>query len=366
MQKIISGENSHRKIGEILQSIGSEKFMLVCGGAFDFLALKDYFAGIDIPHIRFSDFSVNPLYEDVVKGVELLRSENCDVIVAVGGGSSIDVAKCIKLFAKMTSGENYLKQEFFDSEIPLLALPTTAGTGSESTRYAVIYYDGQKQSVTHDSIVPDYAILDSTVLKTLPLYQRKCTLLDALCQGIESWWSVNSTDESFGYSEIAVKTIIKNYRAYIFENDDSVLEDILLASNFAGRAINITQTTAAHALSYKMTSLFSLPHGHAVAIGLPHIWEYMIKNPQKCIDQRGKDHLLKVCKLIAEALGCESPETAVVFFKEMLAEMGIEAPNASDDELEVLAASVNPVRLKNNPVELDHETLYTLYTKITE
>ena len=104
MQKIISGENSHRKTGRILQSIDSEKFMLVCDGAFDFLALKDYFADIDIPHIRFSDFSVNPLYEDVVKGVELLRSENCDAIVAVGGGSSIDVAKCIKLFAKMTSG----------------------------------------------------------------------------------------------------------------------------------------------------------------------------------------------------------------------------------------------------------------------
>lgn len=366
MQKIISGENSHRKTGRILQSIDSEKFMLVCDGAFDFLALKDYFADIDIPHIRFSDFSVNPLYEDVVKGVELLRSENCDAIVAVGGGSSIDVAKCIKLFAKMTSSENYLKQDFFDSEIPLLALPTTAGTGSESTRYAVIYYDGQKQSVTHNSIVPDYAILDSTVLKTLPLYQRKCTLLDALCQGIESWWSVNSTNESFGYSEIAVKTIIKNYRAYIFENDDSVLEDILLASNFAGRAINITQTTAAHALSYKMTSLFSLPHGHAVAIGLPHIWEYMIKNPEKCIDPRGKKHLLKVFNSIAEALGCDSPETAVVFFKEMLAEMSVKSPNASDDELDILAASVNPVRLKNNPVELDYETLYTLYTKITE
>lgn len=211
MQRIITGVNSHRKIGEILQSIGSKKFMLVCDGAFDFLPIKDYFAGIFMPHIKFSDFSVNPLYEDVVKGVELLRSSDCDAIVAVGGGSSIDVAKCIKLFAKMTPGENYLKQTFFDSEIPLIALPTTAGTGSESTRYAVIYYGEQKQSVTHDSIVPNYAILDSAVLKTLPLYQRKCTLLDALCQGIESWWSVNSTEESFGYSEMAVKTIIKNY-----------------------------------------------------------------------------------------------------------------------------------------------------------
>lgn len=366
MQKIICEKNSHKRIAEILKSINSKKFMLVCGKSFDFLFIKDYFSNIGIPFVKFNDFTVNPLYEDVVKGVKVFREEGCDAIVAVGGGSSLDVAKCIKLFSKMTDDEDYLNQEFFDSKIPIIALPTTAGTGSESTRYAVIYFKGQKQSVTHESIIPEYAVLDSAFLKTLPIYQKKCTLLDALCQGIESWWSVNSNVESFEYSKQAVELIIKNYKAYLSEGDEQVFEDIMLASNFAGKAINITQTTAAHAMSYKMTSMFSLPHGHAVAIGLPYVWNYMMNNFDKCVDPRGAEHLKEVFGAIARAMGCESPESAIESFKGILEEFQIKAPEASKEELQILAASVNPVRLKNNPVRLDSEALYNLYEEITK
>lgn len=366
MQKIIAGAGCHRQTAELLKTVGSEKFMLVCDGAFDFLPIKDYFEKTGIPFVKFNGFSVNPLYEDVVCGVELFKKEGCDAIVAVGGGSSLDVAKCIKLFSVLDSEGCYLEKEFCHSDIPLIALPTTAGTGSESTRYAVIYYKGQKQSVTHDSIVPDYALLDSSFLKTLPLYQKKCTLLDALCQGIESWWSVNSTDESFEYSRAAVTGIIKNYKEYIFGTDESVCDAIMLASNYAGRAINITQTTAAHAMSYKMTSLFSLPHGHAVAIGLPHIWEYMLENTDRCIDARGREHLDTVFSRIGKALGCETPGEAVGFFKKLLSELEIKAPLCTEEQLETLASSVNPVRLGNNPVQLDRDTLYMLYSKITK
>ena len=244
----------------------------------------------------------------------------------------------------------------------MIAIPTTAGTGSESTRYAVIYYDGKKQSVTHDSIIPDVAILEPKVLKTLPLYQKKCTMLDALCQGIESWWSVNSTDDSKSISKKAVELIIANWRAYIFDNDEEAAVKIMTAANLAGQAICITQTTAAHAFSYKVTSLYGLPHGHAVAVCLHHIWDYMISNVNYCIDNRGEKYLYTIFKEIAKAFGCVSSCEAISCFRNMLEEMQINQPSLKKEiDIDFLVNSVNPIRLKNNPVYLDVDTIRSLY-----
>lgn len=364
-QKIISGLNSHCQLINILKEIGCVKFLLVCDGSFQFLSVKDYFDNLSINYAVFDEFKPNPLYEDVCKGVEAFKKNGCDVIVAVGGGSAIDVAKCIKLYSCLYPDINYLNQEYKDSEIPLIAIPSTAGTGSESTRYAAIYYQGNKQSVTHESIIPDYVILDYSVLKTLPIYQKKCTMLDALCQGIESWWSVNSTDESKKYSEIAVKKIIEYKKEYLNGYSDDAAEQIMLAANYAGRAINITQTTAAHAMSYKLTSIYKLPHGHAVAICLPKVWKYMSHNYDKCIDKRGAKYLESIFNEIAEAFGVNSISCAINKFEEMLLEMDISEPTSySDDDLEILASSVNATRLSNNPVSLSEKDLYSLYSQI--
>ncbi|MBR3988829.1 MAG: phosphonoacetaldehyde reductase [Clostridia bacterium] len=362
---IIGGKNAIKNLNDVLNNLNAKKLLLVCDSSFDFLNIKEDILSLNVPMITFSDFTPNPLYEDVKKGVELFRSENCDVILAVGGGSSIDVAKCIKLFSKMNDSDIYLNQEFKDTKVPLIAIPTTAGTGSESTRYAVIYYKGQKQSVTHQSIIPDVALLHFEVLKTLPLYQKKCTLLDALCQGVESWWSVNSTDESKKISEKAVKAIIKYTKPYL-EGDKDAAEQIMLASNLAGQAINITQTTAAHAMSYKLTSLYKIPHGHAAAVCLPEVWQYMIENSGLCIDPRGKAYLESIFAEIACALGFESPADAVKGIKAFLKELEIFLPAANNrtEELELLAKSVNPVRLGNNPVKLTEDVLYSLYERI--
>ena len=361
MQKILKGIKS---LGEALA--GSSKVMLVCDSSFPFLNIKEDIEGMDTPHVVFSDFTPNPLYEDVCKGVDIFNITQCDTILAVGGGSSMDVAKCIKLYCRMDKEKLYLDQEYKDTGVKLIAVPTTAGTGSESTRYAVIYYDGKKQSVTHDSIVPDVAILEPKVLKTLPLYQKKCTMLDALCQGIESWWSVNSTDESKEYSRKAVETIMKWWREYIFENTDESAKQIMEAANYAGRAICITQTTAPHAFSYKITSLYKLPHGHAVAIGLPEIWQYMIGHMDKCIDARGQEYLASIFSDISISMGCDNPDAAVTMFRQILSEMEINRPVVTnrEEEIEILTHSVNPIRLKNNPVELDIFAIENLYINI--
>ena len=359
MQQILVG---YKSIETALKEIDSRRYMLVCDSSFPFLPIKDLL----MTDVVFDQFTPNPFYEQVCKGVEMFNDHHCDSIIAVGGGSTIDVAKCIKLYCKMDSAQNYLQQECVDSGVPLIAVPTTAGTGSESTRYAVIYFEGKKQSVTHESIVPNYAILEPMLLKTLPHYQKKCTMLDALCQGIESWWSVNSNDESIQYSRTAVKLIVTHWRDYIFDNTATAAAGIMEAANYAGRAINITQTTAPHAMSYKITSMFGLPHGHAVAICLPEVWDYMKGHLDQCIESRGKDYLKQIFVDIAQEFDCQTVHDVILKFRGMLKELqigGISSCNKEND-IEVLSKSVNPIRLKNNPVRLSEEIIRNLYGQL--
>lgn len=350
-QQIIEGIESLREI------VKNKKFLLVCDVAYDFLDIKDEIN--EYEHVAFSDFTPNPLYDQVCEGIKLFHESACDMIVAVGGGSAIDVAKCIKLFSKMNQDINYLEQEKFDTHIPLVAIPTTAGTGSESTQHAVIYYKGIKQSISHDSIVPDYAILEPSVLETLPLYQKQCTMMDALCQAIESWWSVNSTDESKDYSIKAIRGITSNWKEYLDKNTVEARKNIMLAANYAGRAINITATTAAHAMSYKITSLYGFPHGHAVALCMKEVWKYMLSHMSDCVDVRGERHLHNVFDEIADYIDLNE-------FEDMFHSMQLKYPisDNKDRDICILTESVNPVRLKNNPVKLSECVLRDMYERI--
>ena len=371
MQNIINGILA---LPGILREIGCRKLFLVIDSSYPFLNIKDEIEALPVEEkVKFSDFTPNPLYEQVCNGIELLKQSKCDTILAVGGGSAIDVAKCIKLAVLAKEGNAAIIPPFVSqrlpidgSKIPFIAIPTTAGTGSESTHNAVMYYEGAKQTVTNDGVLPDYAVLEPSVLKTLPLYQKKCTMMDALCQGIESWWSVNSTEESYEYSRKTVELIMANWQKYIFENDDEAAAQIMLAANYGGRAINITQTTAAHAFSYKITSLYKLPHGHAVAVGLPEIWEYMIANMDKCIDSRGQEYLTSIFKQIALAMRCDSPKQAILRFRKMMKEMELNKPvsGSKEADLKVLSTSVNPVRLKNNPIQINSRASTDLYSQI--
>ena len=367
-QKILTGI-SH--LSEALED--ATKVFVVCDSSFPFLNIKSDIENMGKPHVLFSDFTPNPLYEQVCKGIDLFQITKCDSILAVGGGSAIDVAKCIKLAVLAKEGNAALipplvstRVECDGSKIPFIAIPTTAGTGSESTHNAVMYYEGAKQTVTNDGVLPDYAILEPSVLKTLPLYQKKCTMMDALCQGIESWWSVNSTEESYEYSRKTIELIMANWRKYIFENDDEAAAQIMQAANYGGKAINITQTTAAHAMSYKITSLYKFPHGHAVAVCLPEIWSYMVGHLDKCVDSRGSSYMEQIFKSITLAMGFSNIPDAINAFRVLMDEMQLKNPVSGNREceIEVLTKSVNPVRLKNNPVELSADVIYELYQLI--
>ena len=359
------------KLSEILNESNIEKLFIVTGAnSYKSLNFKDIIERLAIERVYFTDFTPNPKYEQICKGIDLFKSEGCDAILAIGGGSPMDVAKCIKLAVLADDGINAIippmvnKNVVIDgNKIPFIAIPTTAGTGSESTHNAVMYYEGTKQTVTNDGILPYYAILEPSVLKTLPLYQKKCTMMDALCQGIESWWSVNSTDESKEYSKKAVELIIQNWEKYIFGNDDEAAVNIMLGANYSGRAINIAQTTAAHAMSYKITSLYGLPHGHAVAVCLPEIWEYMVDNMDKCRDPRGKEYLDDIFRQISLSMGCIDVMDAIGKFRNILLKcrINMDGKELDDELLSLLANSVNPIRLKNNPVQIMRDAINNIY-----
>lgn len=367
-QTIIRADGEYCKLAPWFAK--SRRVMLVCGKSIEKQKIYDYLLNLpkqnDLKIIRFSDFSPNPDYESIVKGVRIFREQKCDAIVAIGGGSSIDVAKCIKLYSNMDNdGEDglFLKTPVIPNDIPFLAVPTTAGTGSEATRFAVIYYKGNKQSVADDSCIPDCVLFDGSTLKTLPLYHKKATMLDAFCHAIESFWSVNSTDESKSYSRKAIQEILKTSEAYL-NNTDKGNSRMLEAANLAGRAINITQTTAGHAMCYKITSLFGCAHGHAAGLCVRVLYKWMTDNLDKCSDKRGQDYLKHTLDEIGFALGCSDAKFGAAFFSAFFDSLELSVPSATELQFEELKTSVNPVRLKNHPIALSEIDIDNLYKRI--
>ncbi len=369
-QKITTPGENYKGLDDWIQETGCKKILMICDGSIRYL--KEFNAHLEeiektgVQMVYFLDFQPNPLYENVQAGVKVFREEQCDAIIAIGGGSAMDVAKCIKLYSNLPGdGENgsWLTADYVPNNIPFLAMPTTAGTGSEATRYAVIYYDGKKQSVTSESFIPGTVLMDPNTLITLPLYQKKATMCDALCHAIESYWSVNSTENSKGYSRAAIQGVMEHMDGYL-ANTEECRAGMLRAANTAGKAINITQTTAGHAMCYKITSLFRFAHGHAAILCDRILFSWMVKNTDKCIDPRGEEYLKQTLDEIGVAMGCEDAATGADKLVEIFDELELEVPTATPEQYEELKNSVNPVRLKNHPIALDDDTIDSLYHEI--
>lgn len=359
-----------KEISLLLQKLSVRHVLLVCGASFRNLPICSFIENLQsrgyIAVKYFSDFSPNPKYTDVLKGVKAFHDNNCDFIWAVGGGSAIDVAKCIKLFAGLKTDKDYLEQEITGSDIPLLAVPTTAGTGSEATKFAVIYVDGIKHSVEHESALPQYVLLYPDNLITLPDYQRKATMCDALAHAVESFWSVHSSVESRQLSEKAIHLILDNMDDFL-ANKYNGNRNMMLASNFAGQAINITKTTSAHAMCYKITSMLNIPHGHAVMLCLPEVWEYMWEKLNTYTDKEDRNHLSEKLTSLTKCFHQDLPEDAILFLKQLRLRLGLDLPKEiGEAQIASLVDSVNVERLKNFPIEMPKEDLNKLYINILQ
>jgi alcohol dehydrogenase class IV len=363
MQKILN----NNELEEYLKNNGFKNTLIVCGHSFYRSALyskvNQIYDNNDIKKIYFDGFTPNPTYEEVCDGLKIFKENDCDSIIAIGGGSAIDVAKCIKLFSNMDDDELYLNQEIKANEIPFVTVPTTAGTGSEATHFAVIYYKGEKKSVAHESSIPDAVLFEPSFLKTLPLYQKKATMLDALSHSIESMWSVNSNEESIKYSKEAIELIMKNMDKYL-ENDETTFVNILTAANLAGKAINITKTTAGHAMCYKLTSLYGISHGHAAMLVNSELYPYMIENVSKCIDQRGAEHLKTILSCISQITLNNSLEESKDYFRNIVSSLDLYDVNVNENDINELVRSVNVERLSNHPIKLEKNDIREIYERL--
>ena len=372
-QIVLGKKNLKEELKSFFQEHSFRRIFLVAGSSFSKLPigeeLQELFSELNIVFYHFSDFRANPRLEEVKEGIKAFSAFLGDSILAVGGGSALDTAKCIKLFTGLSKDRPYLEQEYRENDIPLLVHPTTAGTGSESTPFAVIYQDGEKCSVEHESIYPKYRIEDARSLRSLPLYQKKATLLDALSHAMEAIWSKYSNEDSRAYGQKAISLILMNYKAYLsLENENnakaqgkaslaedssqSVLESIAEAANLAGKAIAVTKTTAGHALSYK------LPHGLATAMVNRALYPFMCREKSRMTDP---ENLL----FLAKCFSAETEEEGAKRYLEILEDLEI-LPTLSvkEGDLENLVAAVNPERLSNHPIALREEDIGLLYKEI--
>lgn len=286
-------------------------------------------------------FEVNPKKAQVDEMIRKYPSGNDQIIIAFGGGSAIDFAKLYKYFTKST--------------LPLVAIPTTAGTGSEATQFAVYYEGGEKQSLDEAAVLPEYSILDARLLLKAPAYLRACSAIDAYCQAIESYWAVQSTEESQQYAKQAILLAKEYIVPFVCTQDEQASQQMALASNFAGKAINISRTTAAHALSYKITSRYGLPHGHAVALSMADLLEANSRcDEQSCIDARGASYVQSTVQQILNLLNIDDFSA---YWNALLDELGLSRDfnQLGISDKESLIHGVNQDRLKNNPKDLSND-----------
>jgi len=369
-QFVCINNNCSDYLKKVIKPISPKKVFLVTGkesytnsGSEEFI--QEVLLNTDT--VIFSDFSKNPKINDVLRGIELFKKHQCNLVIAIGGGSVIDMAKLINIFAHQQCNPFEIidnNKKITEKGIPFIAIPTTAGSGSEATHFAVLYVDNQKYSVAHKFMLPDYAIIHSDFTYNIPSYSAACSGVDALCQAIEAMWSINSTEESIAYSKEAIKLIKEHLSKAVHNNNQESRKAMSKASFLAGKAINIAKTTAPHALSYSFTIMYDIPHGHAVALTLPSFIEYNYNVTEKdCNDKRGvsfiKKNIEEICYLFKT-----SPDNSKGFFTDFFKSLGLDLSIKKlikdKFDLSAIIDSVNIERLNNNPREISKKTICNL------
>ena len=353
-QKTSRGRGSLRKLPQMMEKLGIRKPMIVGLEPLTGTLLKRNPSLLACP--VFSSFHPNPDWADTEKGAEIYRREECDGLVSIGGGSSIDTAKAIKARMSAENEEDVIGNRLTPGACGAhIAIPGTAGTGSEATQFAVVYVNGRKVSLDNPLLRPDGVILDSELLDSLPVYHKKSCALDALAQGIESYWSKGSNDDSRVHAYLAFTGVLDNLRSYL-EGDPHAADEMLDASYQSGKAIQITRTTAAHAMSYMLTKRMGLAHGHACMLTLPALWEMMLERQDETTTAMLKD--------LSEKMRLGDPLMAPRLLKGILYDLEMEIPPVPDQEtLDELASSVNEQRLNNHPVTMTKEDVRQAYRR---
>lgn len=282
-QNIIVEKGGLAKLPEVAKELGGTKAFIISGPHLNKMGIVgkciEALEAKGIKATAYTDTEGNPSVETVEKATESFKESDSDFIIALGGGSPMDVAKAVGVVAKyggsITDYEGGGK--VLGDIIPLIAVPTTAGTGSEVTAFSVItdHSRNYKLTVFSYKLIPAYAILDANLLTTAPPPVAAACGIDAMVHALEAYISTAASPFSEAMSEKALELIGKNIRRYVANRGDiDAAENMLVGSLFAGIAFSWARLGNVHAMSHPVSAFFNVPHGVANAILLPTIVEY--------------------------------------------------------------------------------------------
>ncbi len=361
--KIIFERGCISRINEVIKSFGVRKLLLVTGKS----AMRKSGVTVKISsHLKnyditiFDEVSPNPDTDTIDKGASLARKNKSELIIALGGGSVLDAAKVISVLTRSRiSCEKQLlnKGAQIKQGLPLIAIPTTAGSGSEVTKYAVITTHSLKTKVAlgDDFLYPKWALVDPELTMSMSASLTTASGLDALCHAIESFWSKKANPISDYFALNASKLIFKNISAARIElKNFKIRRQMSLGSLFAGMAIAQTGTTAPHSISYPLTYYFGLDHGLACAIILPAIMKYNLKVVKGKLD------------CLAKALGFKNTLGLIKAMNKLLLKIDVVSflrdANIQKKDLTLILKKSFSANIKNNPRPITKKAL----TKILE
>lgn len=357
-QQLIIGEETVSKIKTLFRDNEWDKVLLVTGrqsyeasGAERFV--KDCLSGCYAETLRFCGFKSNPSILDLIKGLALTRGFNPSAIVGIGGGSALDMAKLLRFFMTYEGDILCGTYKANGKDIPLIAIPTTAGTGAEATHFAVLYDEqGKKHSIANEAILPNYSVIYPILTYNQSPYVTACAGFDALAQSIEAYWNKNATPESDEYALKAMNLIYPSLPIAVNNPMPEARDRMAEGAYWAGMAINITKTTAPHAFSYPFTSYYGIPHGHAVSIVFPIIAELNLLEGD--IPEEKKE-------VLRNMLGIEGNISGAI--RNYIESLGLYIPS-NEYNLEKILNGISLERLANNPMEISKPDAKSLIEKI--
>lgn len=371
-QNIIVGRGSLAKLPEVAEKSGGKKAFIISGPHLNKMGIVqscvDALKAKGIESSVFTETEGNPSVETVDKASAAYKESGADFIVALGGGSPMDVAKAVGVVARY--GGSITEYEGADKVqgdiIPLIAVPTTAGTGSEVTAFSVItdHSRNYKLTVFSYKLIPSYAILDAELLTTAPASVAAACGIDALVHALEAYISTAASPFSDAMAEKALELIGANIRCYAANRGDiEAAENMLVGSLFAGIAFSWARLGDVHAMSHPVSAYFNVPHGVANAILLPTIVEYNM------LADKGK--YLNIYNYIAELPAAPEEFTADMLVDELLnlnealgIPAGLEEAGVTKDKFDAMADdAMKSGNIAVNPRSTTKKDVLALYEK---
>lgn len=370
------GAGSVERLPRIVDDLDADTVLLVCGRrSFEASGASAMLPELEaVARVRLlNDVSPNTDVRDVTAGLEILREAAPDLVLGIGGGSAMDLAKLLCAYGGADARsvpERIRAGGRIEARTPRLVLvPTTSGSGSEATHFAVVYVGAEKFSVAGPAMLPDRVVLDPQLSRSGSPYQRATSGIDAICQAIESLWAAGATPESRSDARRALGLLLDHLEDFVADASSDAAGAVSLGSHLAGRAINVSKTTAAHALSYAITQRHGVSHGHAVALTLGGFLEAHTQadaaDLQPGVDPREHGEAMEeLLRLLDAADGAQ----ARLRFVALLERLGLEPRPSrlgvtSEAERAALADAVNPERLGNNPARFDPAGLRSILEK---